>query len=49
MMHQYSNVDAVTLNDQQVKNEKVTIDILSLQEASDKKTYAVLVKDGMVI
>lgn len=45
-MHQYSSVDVISLDDQQIKNEKVTINILLSKEDSEQKKYALTVKDG---
>ncbi|CAF0936641.1 unnamed protein product [Rotaria sordida] len=45
-MHQYSSVDVISLDDQQVKNEKIQINVLLITENNEQKKYAILVKNG---
>ncbi|CAF3812629.1 unnamed protein product [Rotaria magnacalcarata] len=48
-MHQYSSVDVTALDDQQVKSEKVTVNLLLAKENAEQKKYALTVKDGSSI
>ncbi|CAF2040224.1 unnamed protein product [Rotaria magnacalcarata] len=48
-MHQYSSVDVTALDDQEVKSEKVTVNLLLVKENAEQKKYALTVKDGSSI
>jgi hypothetical protein len=46
MMHEYSNVDVIQLDDKQLKDQKGNTNILSIKKDLDK-SYSIFVKGGM--
>jgi hypothetical protein len=44
-MHEYSNVEVVPLDDQQIKDQKGSAKVLSIKKESDS-SYSILVKGG---
>jgi hypothetical protein len=47
-MHEYSGVDVLSLDDQQIKVKKGTTTISSIKKDDEQKKYSILVKDGEI-
>ena len=45
-MHKYSNVDIISLDDQQFKNSKGTSNVLLTKKEDEQKKYSLIVQDG---
>ncbi len=46
-MHEYSNVEVILLDDQQLKDQKGNKNVLSIKKDSEK-SYSILVKGGNI-
>jgi hypothetical protein len=47
-MHEYSNVEVIPLDDQQLKDQKGSAKVLSIKKDSDN-SYSILVKGGKIV
>jgi len=48
-MHKYTGVDIISLNDQQIKNEKGTTNILLIKKDDQQKKYSLIFQDGEIV
>lgn len=48
-MHDYSNVDVIPLSGQQIKTDKRSTTILSLNRENDGKKFSLHLKDGKFV
>jgi hypothetical protein len=47
-MHEYSNVEVIPLDDQQLKDQKGSAKVLSIKKDSDN-SYSIIVKGGKIV
>jgi hypothetical protein len=48
-MHKYTGVDIISLDDQQIKSQKGTTNILLIKKDDEQKTYSLIVQDGEIV
>ena len=48
MLHEYSHVDVIPLNDQQEKDREISNAVLSIKKDSQGKSYSLLINDGNI-
>ena len=48
-MHKYSNVDFISLDEQQIKSPKGPINILLTKKEDEQRKYSLIIQDGEII
>jgi len=48
-MHKYTGVDIISLDDQQIKSQKGTTNVLLIKKDDEQKTYSLIVQDGEIV
>jgi hypothetical protein len=48
-MHKYSDVDIISLDDQQIKSRKGTTNVLLIKKEDEQKKYSLIVQDGKIV
>jgi hypothetical protein len=48
-MHKYSDVDIISLDDQQIKNEKGRKNVVLIKKDDEQKKYLLIVQDGEIL
>jgi hypothetical protein len=46
MMHKYSGVDVIPLDNQQIKSSNGRTNVLSIKKEDEQKKYSIVIKDG---
>ena len=48
-MHKYTGVDVISLDDQQIKSEKGTTNVLLIKKDDEQKKFSLIVQDGEIV
>jgi hypothetical protein len=48
-MHKYTGVDIISLDDQQIKSQKGTTNILLIKKDDEQKKYSLIVQEGEIV